>query len=93
MLATARGLRGEPDLLLMDEPSEGLAPIMTGELGRVIQQLKAGGLSILLIEQNLTFALELADHVYVMSKGRIVYESNPKELLVNEEVKAQHLGV
>ena len=75
MLASARALIGNPDFLLMDEPSEGLAPLLVQELGRIIQQLKAEGLSMLLVEQNLPFALQLADYVYVMSKGRMVYEA------------------
>ena len=75
MLASARALIGNPDFLLMDEPSEGLAPLLVRELGRIIQQLKAEGLSMLLVEQNLPFALQLADYVYVMSKGRMVYEA------------------
>jgi branched-chain amino acid transport system ATP-binding protein len=93
MLASARALIGNPDFLLMDEPSEGLAPLLVRELGHIIQQLKAEGLSMLLVEQNLPFALQLADYVYVMSKGRIVYEAPPHALAQNEEVKAQYLGI
>ncbi len=93
MLATGRALVGNPEILLMDEPSEGLAPLVVGELGRVIARLKQDGLSVLLVEQNLTFALELADHAYVMSKGRIVYDDSPAELSNNVEVKARYLGI
>ena len=93
MLASARTLVGNPDFLLMDEPSEGLAPLLVQELGRMIQQLKAEGLSMLLVEQNLAFALQLADYVYVMSKGRMVYASAPHVLAQNEDVKALHLGI
>ena len=93
MLASGRALVSNPDLLLMDEPSEGLAPLLVRELGRTIGELKASGHSILLVEQNLAFALRLADHVYVLSKGRIVYTSPPEELLRNEEVKHRYLGV
>ena len=93
MLASARTLIGNPELLLLDEPTEGLAPLLVRELGSVIRQLKQEGLSMLLVEQNLPFALKLADYVYVMSKGRIVYESPPELLARNEEVKARHLGV
>ncbi len=93
MLATGRALVGNPEILLMDEPSEGLAPLVVAELGRVIAGLKQDGLSVLLVEQNLTFALELADHVYVMSKGRIVYDGSSAELSNNIEVKARYLGV
>ena len=93
MLASARALLGNPDFLLMDEPSEGLAPLLVHELGYMIQQLKAEGLSILLVEQNLAFALQLADYVYIMSKGQIVYASPPHDLARNEAVQAQHLGI
>lgn len=93
MLASGRALVGNPELLLMDEPTEGLAPLVVAELGRVISELKAAGFSILLVEQILPFALRLADHVYVMSKGRIVYDSSPEELANNAEIKARYLGV
>ncbi len=93
MLACGRALVGNPDILLMDEPSEGLAPLLVRELGRILGRLKAGGASILLVEQNLAFALRVADHVYLMSKGKIVHESRPDELLRNQEVKARYLGV
>jgi branched-chain amino acid transport system ATP-binding protein len=93
MLASARALLGNPDFLLMDEPSEGLAPLLVRELGHMIQQLKAEGLSILLVEQNLAFALQLADYVYIMSKGQMVYAAPPHDLAHNEAVQAQHLGI
>lgn len=93
MLATGRALVGNPDLLLMDEPSEGLAPLLVRELGRVLIDLKREGASILLVEQNLTFALRVADHVYLMSKGRIVHECTPAALRGDEATKARWLGV
>lgn len=93
MLACGRALVGNPDILLMDEPSEGLAPLLVRELGRILGRLKAGGASILIVEQNLAFALRVADYVYLMSKGKIVHESRPDELLRNHEVKARYLGV
>ena len=93
MLACGRALVGNPDILLMDEPSEGLAPLLVLELGRILGRLKTGGASILIVEQNLAFALRVADHVYLMSKGKIVHESRPDELLRNQEVKARYLGV
>jgi branched-chain amino acid transport system ATP-binding protein len=93
MLATGRALVGNPDLLLMDEPSEGLAPLLVRELGRVLVDLKREGASILLVEQNLAFALRLADHVYLMSKGRIVHEGPPAALREDETTKARWLGV
>ena len=93
MLTIARALMTNPDLLLMDEPSEGLAPIIVQEVGRIIVQLKESGFSILLVEQNLPMALRVADYVYVISKGAIVYQSTPEGLRDNEEAKAKHLGV
>ena len=93
MLTIARALMTNPDLLLLDEPSEGLAPVIVKEVGRVIGQLKQQGFSILLVEQNLSMALKVADYVYVISKGKIVYESPPADLKANEEIKAKYLGV
>jgi branched-chain amino acid transport system ATP-binding protein len=93
MLATGRALVGNPDLLLMDEPSEGLAPVLVREMGRVLGELKAAGASILLVEQNLAFALAAADRVYLMSKGRIVHESAAEALARDDATKARWLGV
>ena len=93
MLATGRGLVSSRKLLLMDEPSEGLAPLMVRQLGENIKHFKEQGLTILLVEQKLSLALEVSDYVYVMSKGRIVYHSTPDDLWRNEEVKARHLGI
>ncbi len=93
MLAAGRALVGNPGLLLMDEPTEGLAPLMVRELGRTIAQLKAAGTSILLIEQQLAFALRYADVVFIMSKGRIVHRCTPAELAADADTKARYLGV
>jgi branched-chain amino acid transport system ATP-binding protein len=93
MLSLARALRCEPDLLLMDEPSEGLAPLLVKGLRQVIQLLKEEQLSILLVEQNFKLALEVSDYVYVMNKGRHVYESTPEDLSHQEEVKTRYLGI
>jgi len=92
MLTIARALMTNPELLLMDEPSEGLAPIIVQEISQIIGQLKESGFSILLVEQNLPMALRLADYVYIVSKGAIVYQSTAEELSDNEEVKAKYLG-
>jgi branched-chain amino acid transport system ATP-binding protein len=93
MLATGRGLNSRPKLLLMDEPSEGLAPLLVRELCRIVKGLRDQGLTILLVEQKLSFVLELADDVYIMSKGKVVYHSTPDNLWKNEEVKARYLGI
>jgi branched-chain amino acid transport system ATP-binding protein len=93
MLAIARSLMGNPDLLLMDEPTEGLAPLLVEHLGQVLYHLKEKGLSILLVEQNLAFAQDLAEHIYIMTKGEIVYEASQKEFRGNEEIKHAYLGV
>jgi len=93
MLAAGRALVTNPALLLMDEPTEGLAPLMVRELGNAIESLKHAGASILLIEQQLAFALRYADVVFIMSKGRIVHSCSPGELAGDAETKARYLGV
>ena len=93
MLAIGRGLMTNPDCLIMDEPSEGLAPIIIQGLWEAIAKLKQEGLSILLVEQNAALALKLVDFVHVISKGRVVYSGKPAELWQNEEIKARFLGI
>jgi branched-chain amino acid transport system ATP-binding protein len=93
MLAIGRALMTNPDLLLMDEPTEGLAPLLVQEVGKAIGELKRNGLSILLVEQSLPFALRVADHAYVLSRGCIVHSSSPADLFVNEDVKSRFLGL
>jgi branched-chain amino acid transport system ATP-binding protein len=93
MLAIARALMTNPELLLLDEPSEGLAPLIVAEIGRIINELKAQGLSILLVEQNLNLALNIVDRLYVMNKGRIVFTGSPGDLRAQPEVMHQYLGV
>ena len=93
MLCISRALMTNPDLLLMDEPSEGLSPLIVQEVGRIIAQLKESGLSILLVEQNLSMALALSDYVYVIGRGTIAYESTPEKLKGNEEVKSKYIGI
>jgi branched-chain amino acid transport system ATP-binding protein len=93
MLAIGRALIGNPDLLLLDEPSEGLAPLLIREITRKIKELKTLGISMLLVEQDISSALELADYTYIISKGKIVYESAPEELRANEDIQTQYLGV
>ena len=93
MLAIARALLTNGRLLLLDEPSEGLAPLIVREIGTTLQALKAQRLSLLLVEQNYHLALRVADRVYVMNKGQIVYQGTPAGLEANEEVKRRYLGV
>jgi branched-chain amino acid transport system ATP-binding protein len=93
MLAIGRALLTNGRLLLLDEPSEGLAPIVVREIGAILQRLKAERLSLLLVEQNYHLALRVADRVYVMNKGQIVYEGTPADLEAAEEVKRRYLGV
>jgi branched-chain amino acid transport system ATP-binding protein len=93
MLALGRALLTNGRMLLLDEPSEGLAPLIVREIGRVVQRLKGERLSILLVEQNYHLALQVADRVYVMNKGQIVYEGDPASLERDEEVKRRYLGV
>jgi len=93
MLAISRGLMTNPDCLLMDEPSEGLAPIIIQGLWEAIAKLKQEGLSILLVEQNTALALKLVDYVHVMSKGQVVYSARPDELRANDQIKSTYLGI
>jgi branched-chain amino acid transport system ATP-binding protein len=93
MLAIARGLMTNPDCLIMDEPSEGLAPIIIQAVWQIIRKLKEEGLSILLVEQNAALALQLVDYVHVMSKGQVVHSSDPRMLERDEAVKSKYLGI
>ncbi len=93
MLAIGRALMTNPDCLIMDEPSEGLAPIIIQGLWEAIAKLKEQGLSILLVEQNANLALKLVDYVHVMSKGQVVYSGTPQELKANDQVKSSYLGI
>lgn len=93
MLTIARALMTNPEFLLMDEPSEGLAPIIVKEVSQIVRQLKENDFSILLVEQNLDMALGLADDVYIMSKGQIVYQSTAEELKYNESIVDKYLGI
>jgi len=93
MLAIARALVSNPHLILMDEPSEGLAPIVIEEVGRIILELKGEGVSILLAEQNLPLALNVSDYLYVINKGTMVFEGTPKELQARSEIEREYLTV
>ncbi len=93
MLAVARALVAKPLLLVMDEPTEGLAPVVVAEVASVIRRLKEEGTSILLAEQNAAFAVKVADQVHVMAKGKVVHSTDPVTLWNNEEIKTHLLGV
>jgi len=93
MLTIARTLMGNPELLLLDEPSEGLAPLVVDHLKEQIARLKEDGLTILLAEQNVDFCLDLADRVYVLEKGRIRYEGTAASFRENDSIRAQYLAL
>ncbi len=93
MLTIARTLMGNPELLLLDEPSEGLAPLVVDHLKEQIARLKRDGLTILLAEQNVDFSLDLADRVYVLEKGRIRYEGTAASFRQDESIRAQYLAL
>jgi len=93
MLTVARALVGNPRLMLMDEPTEGLSPQIVGELKQLVVKLRDSGLAILLVEQNIEFALEVADTVSVMDKGKIVWHGLPRDLAADEGVQKTYLGL
>ena len=93
MLSVARTLMGQPCLVLLDEPSEGVAPVIVEQMARTILELKAQGIGILLSEQNLPFAEVVADRAYVLEKGQIVHQAPMAELVADEAVRKQYLGL
>ncbi len=93
MLAIGRALMGNPRVLLMDEPSEGLAPQLVAEVGRTIAQLRAEGQSIVLVEQNIKLALNLADDVVIINTGQVVFQGTAAQIKLNDAMISQHLGV
>ena len=93
MLTIARTLMGNPELLLLDEPSEGLAPLVVEHLGEQIGRLKREGLTILLAEQNVDFSLDLADRVYVLEKGAVRYEGTAQAFRADESIRHQYLAL
>jgi branched-chain amino acid transport system ATP-binding protein len=93
MLAIGRALMANPRVLLMDEPSEGLAPQIVADVGRTIARLKGEGLSIVLVEQNIKLTLELADDIVILNSGSVVFTGAARELQLNDAIVAQHLGV
>ncbi len=93
MLAIGRALMAKPDLILMDEPSEGLAPQIVAEVGRTIARLKGEGLSIVLVEQNIKLTLELADDIVILNSGSVVFAGAARDIKMDDAIVAQHLGV
>jgi branched-chain amino acid transport system ATP-binding protein len=93
MLAIGRALMGNPRVLLMDEPSEGLAPQLVAEVGRTIAQLKAEGQSIVLVEQNIKLTLDLADDIVIINTGRVVFRGAADGIKLDDAIVSQHLGV
>ncbi|MDP7385573.1 MAG: ABC transporter ATP-binding protein, partial [Nitrospinota bacterium] len=93
MLAIGRALMTNAELLLMDEPTEGLSPLLVDQVAEAIAQLKKKRQSILLVEQDLSLALEVADYAYILSKGKVVFAGSPKELRQREDIQSQYLGV
>jgi branched-chain amino acid transport system ATP-binding protein len=93
MLAIARALMGSPELLLLDEPSQGLAPIFQRKLGELIMGLKREGITILLAEQSLRLALEVSDRVYIIEKGLIKFEGTIAEINSNKDIIKRYLTV
>ena len=93
MLAIARALMANPELILMDEPSEGLAPVIVQQIGEIMKRIRAQGHSILLVEQNFRMAMDVADYVYIISSGNIVYQGTPADLENEKDILYQHLGV
>jgi branched-chain amino acid transport system ATP-binding protein len=93
MLAIGRALMMNPSTLMLDEPTEGLSPLYVETVGEAIRTLQSHGIAILLVEQNLKFALRYSDHVHIMNRGSIVYSSSPRELAADDETRARYLGV
>jgi branched-chain amino acid transport system ATP-binding protein len=93
MLAIGRALMTNPEFLLMDEPSEGLAPVIIDQVGEIVIKLKEAGLSILMVEQNIALAYKAADEILIMNKGKIVWHGTPDQLMANEEIQHKYLGV
>ncbi|MEH7225485.1 ABC transporter ATP-binding protein [Bacillus sp. JJ1566] len=93
MLSIGRALMRNPKILLLDEPTEGLSPLMVGEVMEVLLKLKESGMSMLLVEQNISTALRIADDVYILSKGKVVYHDNPEELRNNMDIAYHHLAL
>jgi len=93
MLTLCRTLMGDPDLVMIDEPTEGLAPKIVELVARLFEEIKSRGVSILLVEQKLTIALKISQRLYVMGHGKIVFEGTPDDLRANEAIRKEWLEV
>jgi branched-chain amino acid transport system ATP-binding protein len=93
MLALARGLMAEPELLMLDEPSLGLAPIIVSRLFKVLDELKNRGLTMIVVEQNVEASLDIADRTYLLDNGRITFEGKPDEFRANKSLRESYLGL
>ncbi len=93
MLTICRTLMGDPELVMIDEPTEGLAPLIVHQVGDLIAEIARRGVAILLVEQKLSIAMRISHRVYVMGHGRIVFEGTPAELRDNEAVRKEWLEV
>ena len=93
MLTICRTLMGDPELIMIDEPTEGLAPLIVHQVGDLIAEIARRGVAILLVEQKLSIAMRISHRVYVMGHGRIVFEGTPAELNANEPVRKEWLEV
>ena len=93
MLSIARGLMARPRLLMLDEPSLGLAPLLVKQVFRTVKEINAQGITVLLVEQNVFHSLSIADEAYVLENGRVILEGHGKEILDNPQVKETYLGI
>jgi len=93
MLCMCRTLMGDPELIMIDEPTEGLAPKVVEQIGELLQEIASRGVSILLVEQKLSIALKISQRLYVMGHGKIVYEGTPQSLIEADDIRAEWLEV
>jgi branched-chain amino acid transport system ATP-binding protein len=93
MLAIARAMIAKPDLIMLDEPSEGIMPVLVDEMFELFRSMKAQGTTVLLVEQNVELALDIADRAYVLDQGTVVHQASAKELLADEEIKERYCSV
>ena len=93
MLTICRTLMGDPELIMIDEPTEGLAPKLIEQVGKLLEKIAERGLSILLVEQKLTIALKISHRIYIMGHGKIVWEGTPEDLRNNDDIRKEWLEV